>query len=242
MANHRPTGRLAHRRLRLPPRTSPGTRAVSLRGLCGSRHGERPPELHTFEESGRTIDLGAKSSLQTTSPRKADQNVSRSLQNRSLRRTSPVARCRRVGRTRRSRVHAQRRRPAALSTKASASPVPSRSAQLTPSKTASRRKRSTPPTSSSTPTRASLSPSSRRRSSRRSPSSSEGEHVVDVTSPYDPRGPTLSEDGTTAFATVAYDTQKIEAAEFEAADEGHRDRPRRGCPGRVRPGPRLRQG
>ena len=47
----------------------------------------------------------------------------------------------------------------------------------------------------------------------------QGEHVVDVTSPYDPRGPTLSEDGTIAFATVAYDTQKIETAEFEAADE-----------------------
>ena len=29
----------------------------------------------------------------------------------------------------------------------------------------------------------------------------------------------MSEDGTTAFATVAYDTQKIETAEFEAADK-----------------------
>ena len=47
----------------------------------------------------------------------------------------------------------------------------------------------------------------------------EGEHVVDVSSPYDPRGPTLSEDGQTAFATVAFDTEKIEADEFDAADK-----------------------
>jgi RND superfamily putative drug exporter len=46
----------------------------------------------------------------------------------------------------------------------------------------------------------------------------EGDHVVSVSDPYDPRGPTVSEDGTTAFATVAFDTEKVDAAEFEAAD------------------------
>jgi RND superfamily putative drug exporter len=43
-------------------------------------------------------------------------------------------------------------------------------------------------------------------------------HVVDVSSPYDPRGPTISEDGTTGFVTVAFDTDKIELPEFEAAE------------------------
>jgi len=46
----------------------------------------------------------------------------------------------------------------------------------------------------------------------------EGDHVVDVSNPYDARGPTVSEDGTTAFATVAYDTQEIGVEEFDAAD------------------------
>jgi RND superfamily putative drug exporter len=44
-------------------------------------------------------------------------------------------------------------------------------------------------------------------------------HVVTVADPYDPRGPTVSADGTTAFATVAYDVEKIGPAEFEAAQE-----------------------
>src|SRR4051794_4743068 len=42
-------------------------------------------------------------------------------------------------------------------------------------------------------------------------------HVVAVTDPYDPRGPTVSPDGTTAFATVAFDTDKIERPEYDAA-------------------------
>ena len=42
-------------------------------------------------------------------------------------------------------------------------------------------------------------------------------HVVDVSNPYDPRGPTISEDGTTGFVTVAFDTDKIELPEYEAA-------------------------
>jgi RND superfamily putative drug exporter len=42
-------------------------------------------------------------------------------------------------------------------------------------------------------------------------------HVVDVTNPFDPRGPTVSQDGRTAFATLAFDTDKIGPAEYEAA-------------------------
>ncbi|MGZ4637772.1 MAG: MMPL family transporter [Actinomycetes bacterium] len=43
-------------------------------------------------------------------------------------------------------------------------------------------------------------------------------HVVAVTDPYDPRGPTVSKDGKTAFATVGYDAKKVGVAEFDAAD------------------------
>ena len=43
-------------------------------------------------------------------------------------------------------------------------------------------------------------------------------HVVDVTNPYAPRGPTVSKDGRTAFATVVFDTDEIERPEFDAAD------------------------
>ncbi len=42
-------------------------------------------------------------------------------------------------------------------------------------------------------------------------------HVVDVTNPFDPRGPTVSPDGRAAFATLAFDTDKIGPAEYEAA-------------------------
>jgi RND superfamily putative drug exporter len=47
----------------------------------------------------------------------------------------------------------------------------------------------------------------------------EGKHVIDVADPYDPRGPTVSKDGTTAFATVAFDTQEIGPEDFTAAEE-----------------------
>ncbi|MET1038499.1 MAG: MMPL family transporter, partial [Aeromicrobium sp.] len=47
---------------------------------------------------------------------------------------------------------------------------------------------------------------------------SEGSTVMAVSSPYDPRGPTVSEDGTTAFATVAFDVDEIGAPEFADAD------------------------
>jgi putative drug exporter of the RND superfamily len=43
-------------------------------------------------------------------------------------------------------------------------------------------------------------------------------HVVDVSDPYDPRGPTVSRDGTTAFTTVAFDSDEIGVAEYDAAD------------------------
>ncbi len=43
--------------------------------------------------------------------------------------------------------------------------------------------------------------------------------MIAVSSPYDPRGPTLSEDGQTAFATVGFDLEKIGSAEFDAAEE-----------------------
>ena len=36
-----------------------------------------------------------------------------------------------------------------------------------------------------------------------------------MTNPYDPRGPTVSEDGRTGFVTVAFDTDKIELPEYE---------------------------
>src|SRR3954447_2497252 len=42
-------------------------------------------------------------------------------------------------------------------------------------------------------------------------------HVVDVASPYDPRGPAVSPDGRTAFVTVAFDTDKILRREYDAA-------------------------
>ena len=52
---------------------------------------------------------------------------------------------------------------------------------------------------------------------------SEGDHVIAVSSPYDPRGPTVSEDGQTAFATVAFDTEKVGLEEFDAAEDAVQD-------------------
>ena len=37
----------------------------------------------------------------------------------------------------------------------------------------------------------------------------DGPHVIAVSSPYDPRGPTVSKDGQTAFATVGFKTEKV---------------------------------
>ena len=47
----------------------------------------------------------------------------------------------------------------------------------------------------------------------------EGKHVIGVADPYDPRGPTLSKDGTTAFVTVSFDTQDIDVTDFDAAEK-----------------------
>jgi len=46
-----------------------------------------------------------------------------------------------------------------------------------------------------------------------------GQHVVEVSSPYDPRGPTVSNDGQTAIATVAFDVQKVGAEELNEAEK-----------------------
>ena len=51
----------------------------------------------------------------------------------------------------------------------------------------------------------------------------DGEHVIAVSSPYDPRGPTVSEDGQTAFATVAFDIQKVGVEELDAAEKAVQD-------------------
>src|SRR4051812_33157352 len=51
----------------------------------------------------------------------------------------------------------------------------------------------------------------------------DGPHVIAVSSPYDPRGPTVSDDGQTAFATVGFDTEKVDKADFEAAEKAVQD-------------------
>src|SRR5262245_58417297 len=52
---------------------------------------------------------------------------------------------------------------------------------------------------------------------------SQGPHVIAVSSPYDPRGPTVSADGQTAFATVGYDIEKVGTDEFDAAEKAVQD-------------------
>src|SRR5215218_2249987 len=51
----------------------------------------------------------------------------------------------------------------------------------------------------------------------------EGPHVIAVSSPYDPRGPTVSAGGQTAFATVGFDVKKVGSAEFDAAEKAVQD-------------------
>ncbi len=48
-------------------------------------------------------------------------------------------------------------------------------------------------------------------------------HVVGASSPYDPRGPTVSADEQTAFATVGFDVEKVDATEFDAAEKAVQD-------------------
>jgi putative drug exporter of the RND superfamily len=47
----------------------------------------------------------------------------------------------------------------------------------------------------------------------------DADHVVAVGDPFDSQSSTVSADGTTAFAAVAYDTQEVSAAEFDAAQQ-----------------------
>src|SRR5262245_1483858 len=47
----------------------------------------------------------------------------------------------------------------------------------------------------------------------------DGPHVTAVADPYNPRGPTLSADGTTNFATVAFSEEKITAEDLAAAED-----------------------
>ena len=46
----------------------------------------------------------------------------------------------------------------------------------------------------------------------------DGDNVVDVSDPFDPRTSTVSKDGTTAFTTVAFDSEEIGVEQFEAAE------------------------
>jgi putative drug exporter of the RND superfamily len=52
---------------------------------------------------------------------------------------------------------------------------------------------------------------------------SDGPHVIDVSSPYDPRGPTVSKDGQTAFATVAFNQKEITGDDYDAAQKAVQD-------------------
>ncbi len=51
----------------------------------------------------------------------------------------------------------------------------------------------------------------------------DGANVVAVSNPYDPRGPTVSEDGQTAFATVGFEIEKVGLPEYDAAQEAVQD-------------------
>jgi putative drug exporter of the RND superfamily len=48
---------------------------------------------------------------------------------------------------------------------------------------------------------------------------SDGAHVIAVSNPYGPRGPTVSADGRTAFATVGFDIEKVGTTELDAAEK-----------------------
>ena len=107
--------------------------------------------------------------------------------------------------------------------KASGSRAQNRSALRTPSKIASRKKLSTRPTSSSTPRTASAAPATKAAVEQAVAGLEEIPHVTAVSSPYDPRGPTLSEDGQTAFATVAFDRNEVGVTEYDAAQKAVQD-------------------
>ena len=46
----------------------------------------------------------------------------------------------------------------------------------------------------------------------------DGKNVIDVSDPFDPSASTVSKDGTTAFTTVAFDSEEIGVEEFESAE------------------------
>jgi RND superfamily putative drug exporter len=46
-----------------------------------------------------------------------------------------------------------------------------------------------------------------------------GAHVISVTDPYDPRGPTISEDDTTGMATVGFDVERVTPAMYDEAQQ-----------------------
>jgi RND superfamily putative drug exporter len=48
-------------------------------------------------------------------------------------------------------------------------------------------------------------------------------HAAAVSSPYDPRGPTVSDDGETAFATIGFDRSEVGATELDAAEKAVED-------------------
>ena len=213
VSGHRPTGPRGHH-----PRgcgQPSGTGATAPRGRSVHAMGADPgaPYFRGTEHV---------SSVSSTSPRQErSHHVSRSLPDRSLRRSPPVARPRSLGARRGDCVHAQLVASAVSPTRASASPAPSRSVRPTPSRHGSRRRRSTPPTSIFHAEDGLTPPARQGRCRAGRGQLAEGKHVIDVGDPYDPRGPTVSKDGTTAFATVAFDTEEIGPEDF-AAREGRR--------------------
>ncbi len=46
----------------------------------------------------------------------------------------------------------------------------------------------------------------------------DGAHVLSVTDPYDPRSPTISDDGTTGIATIGYDVERTTSAMYDEAE------------------------
>ena len=46
-----------------------------------------------------------------------------------------------------------------------------------------------------------------------------GAHVISVTDPYDPRGPTISKDDTTGMATVGFDVEQVTPAMYDEAQQ-----------------------
>ena len=113
--------------------------------------------------------------------------------------------------------------PSAVSpTRPSPSPAPSHNELPTRSRTASRRRPSTRSNVIFHADDGLTEPAAKAAVEQAVTQLAEGTHVIGVSDPYDPRGPTVSKDGTTAFATVAFDTQEIGPEEFDAAEKPSR--------------------